>query len=522
MNLANQKQRPPVWFSTALLLLAALTCMPVLKAQAAPVPAPRQSREAPGKRQKTPEQVPAKAESPANRPIKDKWAIVVGVSKFARPALNLRNADKDARDFYDYLVKEANFAPDHVKLLINEAATRRRVLSELGSKWLPRLAHPDDLVVIFISSHGSASEMDVGGVNYLVVHDTDPDDLFTTGIDMQQLTRLIKSRVHCQRIVIILDACHSGATRASAKGLVRTGNIDAQAVAMGTGQLVIASSEPTQSSWEFKDKPNGVFTACLLSALRAQDKISLDKAFNSTKEEVETVVLRERGVLQSPVLKSAWQGNDIILSVLPTDPRPAVTGLENEGIEAEEPATAKESRYINPTKASDPNLVKELAPRVALLPFSEGSDLETGELDFDGLAVRLEELVRSGLSARLQDRLLSPYAIGAALGKYNLGGGIWSPEVRRVMGKAFNARYLVKVNLNDAHFQENGDCRVSVSLTVASGISGDYLTSRGINAKGLHCDGDKSAREAFLRNRVLPQYARALVAMIEEAIGSEK
>ncbi|NJL72008.1 MAG: caspase family protein [Candidatus Competibacteraceae bacterium] len=85
------------------------------------------------------------------------------------------------------------------------------MLSELGSKWLPRLAHPDDLVVIFISSHGSASEMDVGGVNYLVVHDTDPDDLFTTGIDMQQLTRLIKSRVHCQRIVIILDACHSGA-----------------------------------------------------------------------------------------------------------------------------------------------------------------------------------------------------------------------------------------------------------------------------------------------------------------------
>ena len=520
--MAIEKQRQPPLFSTVGLLLA-LTSLSLLQAQAAPRPLSKPSREIP-KTRKPPSENPAKAPIQANRPVKDKWAIVVGVSKFARPALNLRNADKDARDFYDYLVKEANFAPDHVKLLINEAATRRRVLSELGSKWLPRLAHPDDLVVIFISSHGSASEMDVGGVNYLVVHDTDPDDLFTTGIDMQQLTRLIKSRVHCQRIVIILDACHSGATRASAKGLVRTGNIDAQAVAMGTGQLVIASSEPSQSSWEFKDKANGVFTACLLNALRAQGQTSLDKAFNSMKEEVETVVLRERGVLQNPVLKSAWQGNDIILSVLPTNPRPADTGQENESFETEEPTATKETRYINPTQASDPNLVKELAPKVALLPFTEGSDLDSGEIeiDFEGLAGRLEELVRSKLSARLQDRLLSPYAIGAALGKYNLGGGIWSPEVRRVMGKAFNARYLVKVNLNDAHFQENGDCRVSVSLTVASGASGDYLTSRGISAKGLHCQGDQSAREAYLRNRVLPEYARALVAMIEEAIGSEK
>ncbi|NJL72007.1 MAG: hypothetical protein HC888_10630 [Candidatus Competibacteraceae bacterium] len=102
-NLAIEKQRQPTLFSTAILLLA-LTSLPLLQAQAAPKPLSKPSREIP-KTQKPP------AESPANRPVKDKWAIVVGVSKFARPALNLRNADKDARDFYDYLVKEANFAP---------------------------------------------------------------------------------------------------------------------------------------------------------------------------------------------------------------------------------------------------------------------------------------------------------------------------------------------------------------------------------------------------------------------------
>jgi hypothetical protein len=79
-----------------------------------------------------------------NRPIRDKWALVVGVSEFANPALNLKYSAKDAKDFADYLVKEADFAPDHVKVLLNKDATERRILSELGDRWLPRVANPDD------------------------------------------------------------------------------------------------------------------------------------------------------------------------------------------------------------------------------------------------------------------------------------------------------------------------------------------------------------------------------------------
>ncbi len=38
---------------------------------------------------------------------------------------------------------------------------------------MPHVANPDDLVLIYISSHGSASEMDVGGVNYIIAHDSE-------------------------------------------------------------------------------------------------------------------------------------------------------------------------------------------------------------------------------------------------------------------------------------------------------------------------------------------------------------
>jgi TolA-binding protein len=265
------------------------------------------------------------ADAPINRPVKDKWALIIGISKFANPELNLKYPAKDAQDFYNYLTQEANFAPDHVALLTDEQATRTNVLSQLGDKWLPHAANPDDLVVLFLSTHGSPSDMDVGGVNYLVAHDTDIDNLYATGLPLQDLTRMIKARVHSDRILIVLDACHSGAATPEAKGLVRSGNLDPDAVAQGTGQLVISSSEPSQVSWESKDAQNGVFTKYLIESLRTNgNNTKLGTAFQNLKDSVQQEVLRDRGVLQTPVLKSKWDGADLQLAVKPTAPRPAI------------------------------------------------------------------------------------------------------------------------------------------------------------------------------------------------------
>ncbi|HND08207.1 MAG TPA: caspase family protein, partial [Candidatus Obscuribacter sp.] len=152
--------------------------------------------------------------SAVDRPIKDKWAVVVGISEFADKKINLRYPAKDATDFYNFLVSDGGFKKDHVRLLVNEKATRSNILSTIGDRWLPRLAHPDDLVVVYISSHGSPADLDVGGVNYVVAHDTDTESLYATGLPLQDLMRIIKARVHCDRVVMILDACHSGAASA--------------------------------------------------------------------------------------------------------------------------------------------------------------------------------------------------------------------------------------------------------------------------------------------------------------------
>ncbi|PWU01574.1 MAG: hypothetical protein C5B53_02770 [Candidatus Melainabacteria bacterium] len=269
------------------------------------------------------------AEQRLHRKVRDKWALVIGISKFADSSINLKYAAKDAKDFCDYLVHDAHFSPDHVRLLLDEKATRENILSQLGDKWLPRTAGPDDLVVIYISSHGSPSQADVAGVNYIVAYNTDKNSLLATGIPLRDLTSMIKERIHSDRIVVIMDACHSGAAvedqQLASKGLFRVTNFSADEVFQGTGQMVICSSQPSQVSWESKEYPNGVFTHRLLEGLRkAGSNTLLSDAYNYMKDSVQNEVLKDRGELQTPVIKSKWQGNDLQLAVPPADAQPGI------------------------------------------------------------------------------------------------------------------------------------------------------------------------------------------------------
>lgn len=255
------------------------------------------------------------------RPVRDKWAVVIGLTQFANPKIpRLQYSTEDAKAFYDYLTKEANFAPDHVRLLFNEKATQRRVRSELGNKLLTRMVKPDDLVVIFISTHGSPSQMDaVEHKNYVVTYDSDPDDLYSTGIDMQEILGIIKHRVASDRVLLVLDACHSGGVDPNAKGMMRVGNFDTNSLVEGSGKMVICSSAPEEQSWESKRYRNGVFTRHLLDGLRTNgSRTSLSDAFKNAQDKISDEVKQDHpGVTQTPVLRSKWTGKELILAVKP-------------------------------------------------------------------------------------------------------------------------------------------------------------------------------------------------------------
>lgn len=266
-------------------------------------------------------ETPLAFNSANDRPVRDKWALSIGISNFKDSSINLKYAAKDATDFKNFLVTKENFKADHVRLLTDEQATRENIIGNLGDKWLAKVAHPDDLVVIYVSSHGSRAQDDANGVNFMVAHDTDKNSLLATGIPMQWLTKMVKDQVPSNRVVLILDVCHSGSAAQGGKALIRIpGMVDLTKVAIGSGQMMLCSSLAEQVSWESKNYENSVFTRRLMEALQTnQDKTTLLEAFKQLKVLVETEVIRDRANLQTPVLwNKEWQGSDPRLAVQTT------------------------------------------------------------------------------------------------------------------------------------------------------------------------------------------------------------
>jgi tetratricopeptide (TPR) repeat protein len=253
-------------------------------------------------------------------PVKDKWALVIGISKFANPQYNLKYAAKDAQDFYNYLVTEGNFKKDHVLLLLNENATRRNIMAAFGDKFLPAVCVDGDLVTIYISTHGTPASKDRGKRNYIIAYDTEAESLYETGVDMDELYRRVKEGVLTNRALIVMDTCYSGAGVPGARGLDEVGNFDAKALAQGSGHLVMTSSSPSQRSWESKVTENGVFTKYLIQNLKLT-KGHVKNSFEKLKSDVGWEVQNAFNQQQHPQIGGEWEGKDLILNAIPTQPR---------------------------------------------------------------------------------------------------------------------------------------------------------------------------------------------------------
>lgn len=258
---------------------------------------------------------------PSTGPIGDKWAVVIGIADFQDPHVpKLKYSSKDAKDFYDYLISSTGgrFQKDHVRLLLDRDATKVNIMDALGDSFLPHGVAPGDLVVVYVSTHGSPAGADQDGVNYIVPYDTQIHKLYATGLEMSQLLRTMKERVHTNRIVLVMDTCYSGAeAMAEHKGLFRT-NINPQKIASGIGSLVISSSAPDQRSWESDDLKNSYFTRYFIDALSANNaNVAVDAAFRAMKDKVQAAVLKDKGELQTPVLGGTFAGGSPMLSVAP-------------------------------------------------------------------------------------------------------------------------------------------------------------------------------------------------------------
>jgi hypothetical protein len=144
------------------------------------------------------------------------YAVVIGINKY-RNLPSLKYAVNDAREFYRYLVEVNQVPKDHVWLLLDEEATLERLRTTLGTL-LRRKAGKDDTVIIFLAGHGAtetdASSPDGDGLEkYILPHNGDPKDLYSSAIPMSEVARIFQ-RISSERLVFIGDTCYSGASGA--------------------------------------------------------------------------------------------------------------------------------------------------------------------------------------------------------------------------------------------------------------------------------------------------------------------
>ncbi len=261
--------------------------------------------------------------TPSAGPLGEKWALVVGISKFQdRHLPRLNFASKDARDFSTLLLdpKVGRFKAANVHALTEGQVTAKELKIELN--WLARSAQPNDLVVIFLSSHGTPRNRDTAEVNYIATSDTETepeDNLYATALPMVEISDVVRTRIKAQRTVILLDTCHSGAAVGHLLGEA-VGSKDATTsenaldrIRQGVGRAILTSSSKEEQSYEGKPYDNGYFTHFLLEAMR-KDKgnDSVEQVYASVKQGV-TKAAGSIQRKQTPVFSKSEGGEQIVI-----------------------------------------------------------------------------------------------------------------------------------------------------------------------------------------------------------------
>jgi hypothetical protein len=248
------------------------------------------------------------------------WAVVVGISRY-KTVRSLQFGDKDALAIYDYLLKQVGIPKENIMLLTNEQATLVNVRRTLGTE-LRRKAGQKDTVIIYFAGHGApeidaTSPDDDGLEKYLVLHDSDAEDLYTTGLPMREV-EVIFQRLAAERVIFIADTCFSGATIGRTFATVSRRAVVSEAflarVAKGRGRVVLTASKANQVSQERDELGHGVFTYYLLEGLNGkadQDGdgiITVDEVYNYVSNKVPEAT----GQNQHPVKKGEFEGQLIL------------------------------------------------------------------------------------------------------------------------------------------------------------------------------------------------------------------
>lgn len=231
--------------------------------------------------------------------------LAIGVSRYnERHAAHLRLAfaDKDARDVASALgsTQEGLYVAGTRQFLADEEATRPSIRRGLAA--MQAAMRPGDLAVVHFAGHGAM----VDGALYLLPHDVDARDAVAIKDSALPVTALREELLRLAahgRVLVLLDACHSGGA-SSVPAALLTGALAAANV------TVLTSSGESEASREDPAWQNGAFTKAVLEALGGAADSDRDGLLNALElaAYVERRVRALTGGRQSPAMELRFGG----------------------------------------------------------------------------------------------------------------------------------------------------------------------------------------------------------------------
>lgn len=222
-----------------------------------------------------------------------KFAVIVGVSDYKFQDAGLKNldfADDDANSIAAFLQTPTGggFSKSDIKLLINQEATLSAVRAALLETF--KKAKAEDLIFVFIAGHGAPDPLASQNL-YFLLTDTKVVDMARTAFPMGELKQMLDTQVSAQRVVVMIDTCHSAGVNQKSKSLVtgrqlvREGdenNISnfflTKQLFKQTGRAILTSSDVNEVSQESEKWGNhGVFTWAILEGLKGKADLNGDK-----------------------------------------------------------------------------------------------------------------------------------------------------------------------------------------------------------------------------------------------------
>ena len=190
------------------------------------------------------------------------YAVVVGVSHYAKKELSLKFAAKDASDFAKALANQNGglYRDVSVRLLTDTSATRDEIMDAL--EWLQKETTSRDVAMVFIAGHGVN---DPTGIYYYLPHNADPDRLKRTGVVFSDIRNTLSALAG--KAVLFVDTCHSGNVMGSRRAMTDINTMINELSSAENGVVVFASSTGRQYSLEDEKWGNGAFTKALVEGI---------------------------------------------------------------------------------------------------------------------------------------------------------------------------------------------------------------------------------------------------------------